>query len=64
MTEISGLLLLELEENLRRDMNKLLFPNGRQEAYDRIDRMCSLNSLDVSAGIDKTPNPYWKTKAY
>lgn len=62
--ETSGLLLLELEDNLRRDMNELVFPNGRQEAYDRIDRMCSLDWFDASAGIDKTPNPYWKTKAY
>jgi len=50
------------EELIARDLNRLLYPNGRQEAYDRISRMCGLTPESLGTGpISREPG-IWKNR--
>jgi hypothetical protein len=51
--------LREVDASLTADIDRLFYPNGRQEAYERISRMCELPTGAWS--IDRTPSPFWKT---
>ena len=39
---------------------KSMYPNGRQEAVDRLDAM--IDSFDHCSGIDRSPQHWWKNQ--
>lgn len=41
---------------------RALYPEGRQAAYERIDRMCEISPSPEGGSIDRSPNRWWKTK--
>lgn len=53
-----------LTELLREEFARCMFPLGR-EAYMREFEAkfeTSVNSMKAAGGIDRSPNPFWKTK--
>ena len=49
------------EDDLREwHHKKSMYPNGRQEAVDRLDAM--IDSFDHCSGIDRSPQPWWKNQ--
>lgn len=61
--KILGEELAKREAELNADMNALLFPDGRQAAYDRLSAMCELSPTALGFGpISREPSPWWKTR--
>lgn len=63
--QILGEELAKLEAEQQADMDRLFYPFGRDFAWDRINAMCEVSPAALGEGpIDRSPNPFWKNRAY
>ena len=58
--------LKQAERDLAEAMEESIYRSGgRQEAWERIDRMASVHSIpDMKGTIDRSAPQFWRTKSY
>ena len=51
-----------LYEELHKEVVRCTFPNGREAYMREFEEKfeTSVNSMKMSGGIDRSPNPWWK----
>jgi hypothetical protein len=56
--------LNRLYEELRKEFVRCTFPNGREAYMREFEEKfeTSVNNMKLSGGINRSPNPYWKTR--
>lgn len=55
--------LAKAEAKLLAEFNDLAFPNGREAAWERINRMCELSPAALGSGqIDRSSPNLWRTR--